>query len=134
MMYSVVPIFKYTINSIISITITTINFSFVMCVSSTDSVIVIVAVVPAHKKYRDIIIIILIPVLQILFVNLGQIEYHGVIMKGKVLLIDQIYLNSCFSLAFPSKAALGFRFFFKAQGPGISKQLNKSMFVGCFSV
>jgi hypothetical protein len=69
-----------------------------------------------------------------MFVNLRQIEYHGVIMKGKALLIDQIYLNSCFSLAVPSKTALGFRFFIKAQGPGLSKQLNKSMFVGCCSV
>jgi hypothetical protein len=69
-----------------------------------------------------------------MFVNLGKIEYHGVIMKGKALLIDQIYFNSCFSLAVPSKAALGSRFFIKAQGPGLSKQLNKSMFVRCCSV
>jgi hypothetical protein len=67
-------------------------------------------------------------------VNLGQIEYHGAIMKGKALLIDQIYLNSCFSLAVPSKAELGFRYFIKAQGSGLTKQLNKSMFVGCCSV
>jgi hypothetical protein len=69
-----------------------------------------------------------------MFVNLVKIEYHGVIMKGKALLFDQIYLNSCFSLAVPSKAALGFRYFIKAQDSGISKQLNKSMFVGCCSV
>jgi len=64
MTYSEVPILKYTINSIIIIiiaiiiaiiiTITIINFSFVVCVfflcSYTDSVIGIVAVVPAHKK------------------------------------------------------------------------------------
>jgi len=69
-----------------------------------------------------------------MFVNLGQIEYHGVIVKGKALLIDQIYLNSFFSLVLPSKAALGFRFFIKAQDSRLSKQLNKSMFVGCCSV
>jgi hypothetical protein len=69
-----------------------------------------------------------------MLVNLGKIEYRGVIMKVKALLIDQIYLNSCFSLAVLSKAALGFRFLIKAQGPGISKKLNKSMFVGCCSV
>jgi hypothetical protein len=64
-----------------------------------------------------------------MFVNFGQIEYHGGIIR-----IDQIYLNSCFFLAVPSKAALGFRFFIKAQGPGRTKQLNKSMFVGCCTV
>jgi len=31
-----------------------------------------------------------------MFVNLGRIEYHGVIVKSKVLFIDQIYLNSFF--------------------------------------
>jgi hypothetical protein len=55
MMYSEVPIFKYTINSLlIIIIITIINFSFFMCVfflcSYTESVIIIMAVVPAHKK------------------------------------------------------------------------------------
>jgi hypothetical protein len=54
-MYSEVPIFKYTINSLlIIITITIIEFSFVMCVFSlcsyTASVIGIMAVVSAHKK------------------------------------------------------------------------------------
>jgi hypothetical protein len=68
-----------------------------------------------------------------MFANLWQIEYHCVIVKGNALLIDQTYLNYCFSRAVPSKAALGYRFFIKAQGSGLSKQLNKSMFVRCCS-